>query len=111
MLKIEGKCPACGQENLAVNAANQVQCLNGDCPSPAAVHRLLRDARHDHVVFVGEGHWSVEHPLIERLEEGGLESCGIHDFLDFWILTEGRYTAVREEGQWQLTPEPARPPS
>ena len=39
-IRIEGVCPACGQDRLHV-VQNQVRCMNERCPKPEAAHLLL----------------------------------------------------------------------
>jgi hypothetical protein len=91
---------------LVVSDNNQIQCQNNVCPRPDAVHLLLQQVRTEHVVTVQDLHWTVEHPLVERVDADGLANCGICDFLDQGQLEPGKYLGVAQKGgQWQLTPQ------
>lgn len=42
---VQGRCPACGQESLALDGDHHVHCEAEGCPAPDAVANLLEAGR------------------------------------------------------------------
>lgn len=60
-------CPqGCGQ-TLHLMASGMIQCLGKDCPDPQAVQKILADPETMDIVAFYDGHFSVVHPLRERI--------------------------------------------
>lgn len=96
---IEGYCPmGCGQTLVIHDGC--VTCQSPECPRPSAVAEILADSETDHIAEIEENHFTLLHPLRERLDHGVLE-CFVYNRLH--TLSEppwpnGRYR-VREEAE------------
>jgi len=77
--RLAGYCPmGCGQ-TLFVGLGGFITCSYVDCRRPDAVPELLVD-EYEHLVNLGEGWFSVQHPLRERLD-GLLFDCDLHQWM------------------------------
>jgi hypothetical protein len=101
--EVRGHCPACGQQYLTVSA-NELTCLATGCPAPDTAHKLLQDSETEHLVkFHGEGFFTVQHPLRERVD-GSLLLCDIHNVVTELIDMD---MAPTEMGVRRLVATPA----
>lgn len=82
-MPVLGACPSCGKRSLRAawgpgKAQASIECGFGDCERPTAVQEVLDgDHPEHHVLHAYEDTWSIEHPLIERLN-GVLFDCPVH---------------------------------
>jgi hypothetical protein len=103
--KVAGCCPmGCG-ETLFLGHGGHVTCSWHRCPDPMAVDGILDDRETEHVVTFTEEHFTVRHPLRERL--GDMASCSLHR----WIaalpgppVMPGVYRARRDGYAWSFEP-------
>lgn len=86
---LDAHCPACGQRELYRGYRGVITCGNGDCPNPAAAHQLLGDPHlAEHLVLITERstedgtvhHWTLRHPLVERIGPLSFNCEMAHDF-------------------------------
>lgn len=108
LIEVQGRCPACGNETLFVGDEGCLICSLEGCPMPDAADRLLSEAETEHLVTCeDEKHFTMEHPLIERLDDG-LTGCLLHRALTKMPpLIPGRYRFIRrnakpEEFGWSV---------
>lgn len=79
--KVQGFCPmGCG-ETLFLGSGGYVTCSWIDCPNPTAVSDILANQETEHIVLIGAGDFSLQHPLRERLN-GELFNCALHEYLE-----------------------------
>lgn len=100
----------CG-ETLGVTTHGEAVCMSPACPRPTAVHELLDDAETEHVVTLHDEHFTVMHPLRERLDTG-LFACQMspmvgdlgHELTKILDTDKPyRVRVVGDELQWELT--------
>ena len=76
---VAGICPACGGQNLGVirtEIGNWLHCATVGCPRPTAVHEVLTTcSQPDHIVDLRPSDYSIQHPMIERLDGVLLDRC------------------------------------
>lgn len=98
VISVAGNCPACGGRSLALTGDDELACIYQGCPRPSAVHELLsREQISSHRVRIEEGGFSIEHPLVERLD-GQLFTCALH----VWLLES--FQAPRDPGNYLVHP-------
>lgn len=110
---LQGRCPACGAEELYRGFQGRITCGNTLCENQSAIDTLLTDPELlGHLVEIidqdGRRGWTLRHPLIERLHDA-LFGCD----LAAWLVEDGppfrlepgvyRATAA-EDGLWQYEP-------
>jgi hypothetical protein len=90
MVMVEGRCPACGGR-LHLEG-NRLACMASVCPRPTAAHEILNEPqRQDHIVSLSEDGYSVQHPLVERLDNELLNcplSNQVAEFGRDWVNPE-----------------------
>ncbi len=79
VMAVRGRCPACGGPGLVV-LNERLECSLPRCPRPTAAGELFADGETEHVVLLDERGFSIQHPLIERLD-GALMHCTLHQAL------------------------------
>jgi hypothetical protein len=103
---VQGYCPmGCGA-TLRLSGGGEVICFGQDCPRPRAVTELLANNETEHIVWMDAEHWTVQHPLWERIA-GRLQSCTLSTDLNTYPPPEqtGRWRARKvAEGRWELKP-------
>lgn len=82
---VKGICPACGRETLGViitGGGSFMHCAGIDCPRPTALQEILTTcSQPEHVVDLRADGYSLQHPMIERLDGVLLDRCS----LDAWL--------------------------
>lgn len=74
---MKGYCPmGCGQ-TLWINDEDEVVCKHAQCENPDAVRDLLSDPETEHLLYVREEDFTLQHPLRERLDHA-LVDCQLH---------------------------------
>lgn len=120
---IQGRCPACGAEELHRGFQGRVVCGNTLCEQQDAVHDLLTDPElTEHLIkvtpsvrrFDSQGNpgpestdWTLRHPLVERLDDA-LFGCELALYLNAMHqaneeLAEGLHrVTVLDTGGWRF---------
>lgn len=111
--KVEGRCPACGQQTLLLNPSTPygtvghpkaLWCGNIDCPDPYSARKVL-NLDHRHVLEVSDdGGWSIEHPVTCRLDHRRLLDCTVHRMVQQDL--DGR-ERPSHPGRYWINPLPA----
>jgi hypothetical protein len=100
---VAGYCPACGNPTVQVSTGGRLVCVQMDCPWPEAPAVLLdRAGETAHLVQLDPDAFSIQHPLIERLD-GTLFGCALHTYLegqDHPLGPVGRYRVVAGGNDW-----------
>lgn len=105
MMLVNGACPMCGYETLALEGGDLV-CLRDECPRPTAASEILHDYEIHHRVRLNEDSFNVLHPLHERLD-GALMRCRVAEGISEWsgpkyAVGEYRvYNFGEETEQWE----------
>jgi Family of unknown function (DUF6085) len=103
---VAGYCPhGCGR-TLFLADGGVIVCSYLHCPQRDAVADLLADCETEHVVWFGEGTFTIRHPLRERLGDD-LVNCALHEHvsaLDGPPVRPGKYRAARDGEHWTWTP-------
>jgi hypothetical protein len=85
---VKGECPmGCG-ETLFLAEGGHVTCSYAACPMPNAVDSLINEKENyvHTVVFDGEGRYSIQHTLADRLQFGAdLFVCPLHIYLKEYV--------------------------
>ena len=77
---VDGCCPmGCGR-TLFLGDGGDVTCSYLHCPDRGAVAEILADTETEHVVVIGDGSFTIRHPLRERLGDQ-LLTCALHEHL------------------------------
>jgi Family of unknown function (DUF6085) len=80
-MNLQGYCPmGCGSTLGVVSTpteVNRIMCTNKDCPNPWAVDQVIANPETEHIVEFEEQHFSVKHPLRERIDDKLFE-CTLH---------------------------------
>jgi hypothetical protein len=107
---VAGACPACGARALAVDQSGALTCLEQECPRPTALAELLElEQGPRHIVELDEDAHAVQHPMVERLDEG-VFTCGLYQWLTLQPGSPkppGRYVVtglLLNELQWDPIP-------
>lgn len=75
-MDVVGFCPmGCGQ-TLFLGDGGHITCSYVDCPEPAAVDLLLAESDTRHLVRIEDDHFTVNHPLRERVD-GSMFACDL----------------------------------
>lgn len=101
-LPVEGRCPSCEKEELALSSSGEIYCVDKACARPKAVTEILKNASTKHIVKLTSYNFSVQHPLIERLEDGVFE-CELVKELTYSSnppKPTGVYQVVRTSTGW-----------
>lgn len=103
--RINGHCPACGQDELIMDYATaDIRCGGNGCPRPTAAHEILSDRETHHRVTFTDGGFTIRHPLRERLDDA-LMRCDLHYELGNRInapVPPGEYRALDHDGRWSF---------
>lgn len=110
-LAIAGRCPACGGQTLTFALGGrpgllELYCAGVECPRPTALHEILTGySQPDHIVDLRRGDYSVQHPMVERLDGVLLDACALEAWLhqlDGPPEPLGRYTVSQpdESDDW-----------
>jgi hypothetical protein len=102
--QIRGYCPACGGTSLFIAAGGHITCSRIDCTEPDAADRILDDRETQHIVTLGEGDFTIRHPLIERVDDRLME-CRLHSDL---VELSG---PPRQPGRYRVYPKDNNGPS
>lgn len=92
------RCPGCGAEELEVRQSKLV-CGRLRCPRPDAAQRILTEAATAHVVQINEADYSLEHPLIERLDGILFDACPLEEWMHTLSgppVSPGRYNVRKQ---------------
>lgn len=88
-MRIAGRCPACGHETLRPDPKGALFCVRPECPRRTAASELL-GLDHRHAVDVRPGEWSMEHPVVCRLDRSILD-CPVHALVTDVMATDAKY--------------------
>ncbi len=100
VISVAGVCPACGKRALCVDLDGALTCMFQDCPRPTALAELLElEQGPRHIVELDEVGHAVQHPMIERLDEG-VFNCKLYIWLT--LLTD----APKPPGRYLVTGRP-----
>lgn len=107
-IDVAGYCPmGCGMTLVLAGqewaGEGNVICTAAECPAPDAVFRILQNPETEHIVSFSEEHFTVTHPLRERL--GDMAECDLHQWLASLAgppVQPGRYRALRDGDTWRF---------
>jgi hypothetical protein len=106
---LRGTCPACGENTLTIALTGRkivLVCAYIACPRPTALDEILTTcSQPEHIVDLRATDYSMQHPMIERLDGVLLDRCPLAAFLSLaaWHhLPLGRYAVSRpvEADDW-----------
>lgn len=101
--RLSGYCPmGCG-ETLFIGNGGHATCSYIGCPEPSAVSKILGNRETEHVVAFAAKHFTVTHPLRERL--GDMAACRLHQWIaerDGPPVKPGVYRALPSGRSWSF---------
>lgn len=100
---VHGRCPACGHQGLVLEWDGRPRCSRVMCPDPDAAAKVL-NLDHRHVLEVREDGWSIEHPVVCRLDDRRLLDCTVHRMVQQDL--DGR-ERPSHPGRYWINPLPA----
>jgi hypothetical protein len=106
MKVVSGFCPACGYPTLFLGSGGHVTCSRLACPRPTAADEILDTQEMGHIVVTTMTDYSMQHPLIERLD-GELFDCALANRLHGLTgspVEPGRYRVTGTDDDWTWEP-------